>query len=126
MNQEQLDAKLKDHRLWQETNGRRGKRARFTSKYANLDAGEQNLHNALGSKTKAYSLFHLGGSYKATDTLTFNATIYNLLDKNFAKAKVYDNNGTPTYATDYSHSGRSTTGTLEERRRLWVSATYEF
>lgn len=111
--------------LWLK-NEYRGKRARFTSKYANLDAGEQNLHNALGSKTKAYSLFHLGGSYKATDTLTFNASIYNLLDKNFAKAKVYDNNGTPTYATDYSHSGRSTTGTLEERRRLWVSATYEF
>ncbi|MGI6408360.1 MAG: TonB-dependent receptor domain-containing protein [Thiopseudomonas sp.] len=111
--------------LWLK-NEYRGKRARFTSKYANLDAGEQNLHNALGSKTKAYSLFHLGGSYKATDTLTFNASIYNLLDKNFAKAKVYDNNGTPTYATDYSHSGRSTTGTLEERRRLWLSATYEF
>lgn len=111
--------------LWLK-NEYRGKRARFTSKYANLDAGEQNLHNALGSKTKAYSLFHLGGSYKATDALTLNASIYNLLDKNFAKAKVYDNNGTPTYATDYSHSGRSTTGTLEERRRLWVSATYEF
>lgn len=111
--------------LWLK-NEYRGKRARFTSKYANLDAGEQNLHNALGSKTKAYSLFHLGGSYKATDALTLNASIYNLLDKNFAKAKVYDNNGTPTYATDYSHSGRSTTGTLEERRRLWLSATYEF
>ena len=111
--------------LWVK-NEYRGKRARFTSKYANLDAGEQNLHNALGSKTKAYSLFHLGGSYKATDALTLNASIYNLLDKNFAKAKVYDNNGTPTYATDYSHSGRSTTGTLEERRRLWRSATYEF
>lgn len=111
--------------LWLK-NEYRGKRARFTSKYANLDAGEQNLHNALGSKTKAYSLFHLGGSYKATDALTLNASIYNLLDKNFAKAKVYDNNGTPTYATDYSHSGRSTTGTLEERRRLWLSATYAF
>lgn len=111
--------------LWVK-NEYRGKRSRFTSRYDNLDAGEKNLYQALGSETKAYSLFHLGGSYKATDTLTFNASIYNLLDKNFAKAKVYDNNGTPTYATDYSHSGRSTTGTLEERRRLWVSATYEF
>ena len=111
--------------LWVK-NEYRGKRSRFTSRYENLDAGEKNLYQALGSETKAYSLFHLGGSYKATDTLTFNASIYNLLDKNFAKAKVYDNNGTPTYATDYSHSGRSTTGTLEERRRLWVSATYEF
>ena len=104
----------------------RGKRVRFTSKYDNLDAGEKNLYHALGSKTKAYSLFHLGGSYKVTDALTVNATIYNLLDKNFAKAKVYDNNGTPSYATDYSHTGSSTTGTIEERRRLWVSATYEF
>lgn len=111
--------------LWLK-NEYRGKRSRFTSRYANLDAGERNLHNALGSKTKAYSLFHLGGSYRATDALTFNATIYNLLDKNFARARVYDNNGTPTYATDYSQTGRSTTGGLEERRRLWVSATYEF
>lgn len=35
MNQEQLDAKLKDHRLWQETNGRRGKRARFVQAQLN-------------------------------------------------------------------------------------------
>ncbi|TDQ34662.1 TonB-dependent receptor domain-containing protein [Thiopseudomonas denitrificans] len=111
--------------LWLK-NEYRGKRVRFTSKYNNLSSGDKNLYNALGSKTKAYSLFHLGGSYRATDTLTFNATIYNLLDKNFAKAKIYDNNGTPTYATDYSQTGRSTTGGLEERRRLWVSATYEF
>lgn len=111
--------------LWLK-NEYRGKRARFTSKYANLTAGEKSLYDTVGSKTKTYNLFHLGGSYKATDTLTFNATIYNLLDKNFAKAKIYDNAGKPGYATDYAHTGQSTTGTLEERRRLWVSATYEF
>lgn len=111
--------------LWLK-NEYRGKRARFTSKYANLSAGEQSLYDTVGAKTKAYNLFHLGGSYRATDTLTFNATIYNLLDKNFAKGKLYDNAGTPAYATNYAHTGRSTTGSMEERRRLWVSATYEF
>lgn len=115
--------------LWLK-NEYRGKRARFTSKTANLDANEQAIHDIYGNKTKAYNLFHLGGSYKATDALTLNASIYNLLDKNFAKGKKYTymskNRPVESHATAYAHSGRSTTGTLEERRRLWVSATYEF
>lgn len=115
--------------LWLK-NEYRGKRARFTSKTANLDANEQAIHDIYGNKTKAYNLFHLGGSYKATDALTLNASIYNLLDKNFAKGKKYTymskNGPVESHATAYNHSGRSTTGTLEERRRLWVSATYEF
>lgn len=115
--------------LWLK-NEYRGKRARFTSKTANLDANEQAIHDIYGNKTKAYNLFHLGGSYKATDALTLNASIYNLLDKNFAKGKkyTYTSRGeqVESHATAYAHSGRSTTGTLEERRRLWVSATYEF
>lgn len=114
--------------LWLK-NEYRGKRARFTSKTANLDANEQAIHDIYGNKTKAYNLFHLGGSYKATDALTLNASIYNLLDKNFAKGKKYTymskNRPVESHATAYAHSGRSTTGTLEERRRLWVSATYE-
>lgn len=115
--------------LWLK-NEYRGKRARFTSKTANLDANEQAIYGIYGNKTKAYNLFHLGGSYKATDALTLNASIYNLLDKNFAKGKKYTymskNGPVESHATAYAHSGRSTTGTLEERRRLWVSATYEF
>lgn len=114
----------------------RGERSRFTSKYANLSDGgkystDQSIYNTLGSKTKAFTLFHLGGSYQATDALALNATIYNLLNKDFVKGKAYNTynkgviNGV-AYGTDYSHSGRSTTGSIEEGRRLWMSATYQF
>ncbi len=116
-----------DHlNLWLNTEYR-GKRSRFTSKYANLDATEKNIYTTLGNKTKAYTLFHLGGSYQATDALAFNATIYNLLNKDFVKGKSYLTSGGDTaYGTDYSHSGKSTTGSIEEGRRLWMSATYQF
>ena len=112
--------------LWLNTEYR-GKRSRFTSKYANLDTTEKSIYTTLGSKTKAYTLFHLGGSYQATDTLAFNATIYNLLNKDFVKGKSYlTSNGDIAYGTDYTHSGKSTTGSIEEGRRLWMSATYQF
>lgn len=112
--------------LWLNTEYR-GKRSRFTSKYANLDATEKSIYSTLGSKTKAYTLFHLGGSYQATDTLAFNATVYNLLNKDFVKGKSYlTDKGEIAYGTDYTHSGKSTTGTIEEGRRLWMSATYAF
>ena len=112
--------------LWLNTEYR-GKRSRFTSKYANLDATEKNIYSTLGSKTKAYTLFHLGGSYQATETLAFNATIYNLLNKDFVKGKSYlTGDGDIAYGTDYTHSGKSTTGSIEEGRRLWMSATYQF
>ncbi len=112
--------------LWLNTEYR-GKRSRFTSKYANLDATEKSIYDTLGGKTKAYTLFHLGGSYQATDALTLNATIYNLLNKDFVKGKTYlTGAGDIAYGTDYSHSGKSTTGSIEEGRRLWMSATYAF
>ncbi len=112
--------------LWLNTEYR-GKRSRFTSKYANLSGTDASIYDTLGSKTKAYTLFHLGGSYQATDALAFNATIYNLLNKDFVKGKTYlTSGGDIAYGTDYSHSGKSTTGSIEEGRRLWVSATYQF
>lgn len=112
--------------LWLNTEYR-GKRSRFTSKYANLSGTDASIYDTLGSNTKAYTLFHLGGSYQVTDALTLNATIYNLLNKDFVKGKAYLTSGGDTaYGTDYSHSGRSTTGSIEEGRRLWMSATYQF
>lgn len=118
--------------LWLNTEFR-GKRSRFTNKYANLSKTEESIYSTLGSQTKAYTLFHLGGSYQATDALAFNATIYNVLNKDFVKGKAYttfDKNGAaeavPGYGTDYTHSGKSTTGSIEEGRRLWMSATYQF
>ena len=105
----------------------RGERSRFTSRYANLSETDQSIYNTLGSKTKAFTLFHLGGSYQATDALALNASIYNLLNKDFVKGKSYiTGNGDIAYGTDYTHSGKSTTGSIEEGRRLWMSATYQF
>ncbi|WP_341782116.1 TonB-dependent receptor domain-containing protein [Ectopseudomonas mendocina] len=118
----------------------RGERARFTSKYENLDDNgryttNQSIWDTLGRNTEAYTLLHLGGSFKATENLTLNATIYNLLDKEFNKGKAYttysyNNSGVLTtgtaYGTDYANFGQSTTGTVQEGRRLWVSATFDF
>ncbi|ALM53426.1 TonB-dependent receptor domain-containing protein [Halomonas huangheensis] len=65
---------------------------------------------------KAYTLFHLGGSYEVTDNIILDATIYNLFDKDFIDYRAYDD-GT-SYGNVYANS--------EEGRRLWLSARYEF
>ena len=116
----------------------RGERARFSSSYANLAnangsySSNQALYDALGKNTKAYTLFHLGGSLQATENLTFNATIYNLFDKDFLKGQTYTTYTSSgavdgsAFGSDYIVSGRSTTGVLEEGRRLWLSANLTF
>ena len=64
---------------------------------------------------------------QATDDLTLNATIYNLLGKDFTEGSFYTTNtGATGWASDYIQSAQSTAGTLEEGRRLWLSATYQF
>ena len=117
--------------LWLKTEYR-GKRARFTSKYENL-RGKNNIpttnssiYDTLGKDMKGYTLFHLGGSYQATEALSFNATIYNLLDKDFIKYKSYKIQAWKWYRLRTIHSGAGSTGTIEEGRRLWISATYDF
>lgn len=67
---------------------------------------------------KAYTLFNLGGSYQATETVSLNATIYNLFDKNFIDYQAYNNNGKPDYGNTYTN--------IEEGRRLWLSANVQF
>ncbi|RYJ62294.1 TonB-dependent receptor domain-containing protein [Pseudomonas songnenensis] len=128
----------------------RGERTRFTSSYANLANSDgspstnQSIYDTLGKNTKAYTLFHLGGSFRASENVTFNAAIYNLLDKDFVDGKAYtlysspryNDDGTlrtpggaPTgtaYGTDFSHSTAGTTGVMDEGRRLWLSANLTF
>ncbi|WP_313524486.1 TonB-dependent receptor domain-containing protein [Stutzerimonas kunmingensis] len=128
----------------------RGERARFTSSYANLANSDgslstnQSIYDTLGKNTKAYTLFHLGGSFRASENVTFNAAIFNLLDKDFVDGKAYTlyssprynadgtlrtPGGAPTgtaYGTDFSHSTAGTTGVMEEGRRLWLSANITF
>ena len=104
----------------------RGERARFTDRYANLSAADKAVEDQVGD-LKAYEVFHLGGSFKASENVTLNATIYNLFDKDFTKGRYYTTNtGTTGWASDYIQTFRSTDGTIEEGRRLWLSAVIEF
>ena len=76
---------------------------------------------------EAYEVFHLGGSYRASENLTLNATLYNVFDKDFTKGKTYTTNtGSTGWASSYIQAAQSTTGTLEEGRRLWLSTVIEF
>ncbi|PRB74779.1 TonB-dependent receptor [Pseudomonas sp. MYb185] len=107
----------------------RGKRDRFTNLYQNLSQENQAIQSQVGD-LKAYEVFHLGGSFRASENVTLNATIYNLFDKDFLDGGIYEY-GTPTgtttgWASHYTHSAQSVTGTLEEGRRLWLSATVDF
>ncbi|GGC12052.1 exogenous ferric siderophore receptor [Oxalicibacterium flavum] len=63
---------------------------------------------------KGYTQIHLSGTYKVSENLSLNATVFNLFDKTFNTATVV--NGT-TYA-NYRNN--------QEPRRLWVSANYSF
>ncbi|WP_198650103.1 TonB-dependent receptor [Zobellella maritima] len=65
---------------------------------------------------RAYTLFNLGGSYRASDNVTLNATIYNLFDKDFIDYQAFDNGD--SYGNTFAH--------IEEGRRLWLSANIQF
>lgn len=106
----------------------RGESRRFDSHKSELSGDDLRLYQVAGDTLKGYGVFHLGGSYKATANLTLNAAIYNLLDKNFLKFdKSYVNGqGDTVYLNDYIHSTRSTKGTIQEGRRLWLSANLTF
>lgn len=70
---------------------------------------------------RSYEIFHLGGSYKLTDNITVNATIYNLFDKDFVGYGPYVSN-TATNAISYTNLYSNN----QEPRRLWASATFSF
>ncbi|WP_420145603.1 TonB-dependent receptor domain-containing protein [Sphingobium sp.] len=68
---------------------------------------------------RSYELFHLGGSYQLTPTFRLAATIYNVLDTDYAVYVPYQTSPTvtaftPAYAIN------------QEGRRLWLSATVDF
>lgn len=79
------------------------------------------LAKATHGDYRAYGLFHLGGSYQFSPNLTLNATVYNVLDKNFVDYRPYvsnTNTGAISYTNLYSNN--------QEPRRLWASVTYTF
>ena len=107
---------------WQATNQLNAwLKAEYRSeRFRRTSAAENLAYNTFGDY-KAYTLFHLGGSYQATDNVVLNATIYNLFDKDFIKYTPYVSN-TKTGAISYDNKYNNN----QERRRLWLSATYNF
>lgn len=104
----------------------RSERKRFLNRYANLTPADQALVDGAGD-LDAYEVFHLGGSFKASDNVTLSLAVYNLFDKDFLKGKHYTTDtGTTQWVSRYIQSGRSVDGTIEEGRRLWLSANITF
>jgi outer membrane receptor for ferrienterochelin and colicins len=79
-------------------------------------------------KYKAFTLLHLGASYKLTENLTINGRVNNLLDEDFSKYKVrfldanndgdYNDSNEIAYINDYN--------TIHKARSYWVSVTASF
>ena len=68
---------------------------------------------------RAYTQFHIGGSYRVNKQVSINAAIYNLFDKDFLRYASYNNaTGAKTYTNLYNN--------MQEGRRLWISASVEF
>lgn len=67
---------------------------------------------------KGYALFHLGGSYSITPNVKLSAAVYNVLNTDFVEYLPYQNGATTAYGSEYAN--------LQEPRRLWVSATFDF
>lgn len=110
----------------------RGERTRYLKNRENLDAEEQAIQQQVGDLS-AYALFHLGGSYQASHKVRLTATIYNLFDKDFLEGSSYsytneDGDQVTEWASDYIYvdRGMASGGTVEEGRRLWLSATVDF
>ncbi|CAN7236393.1 TonB-dependent receptor [Acidovorax sp. LjRoot118] len=70
---------------------------------------------------RAYTQFHVGGSYKVTPQFTVNAAVYNLFNKDFVDYTAYTVPGAPA-VTNY----RNLYTNSQDGRRLWLSANYEF
>ncbi|MDO6460641.1 TonB-dependent receptor [Granulosicoccaceae sp. 1_MG-2023] len=110
----------------------RGERTRYTTNEENYSDEEQAIFDAVGD-LKAYTLFHLGGSYRASDKVTLSASIYNLFDKDFLSGDYWsyvdDSGATESgWASDYIYQNRGMAagGTIEQGRRLWLTATVNF
>ncbi|MFN3987875.1 MAG: TonB-dependent receptor domain-containing protein [Rhodocyclaceae bacterium] len=111
--------------LWLRGEHRGGSR-RFDGDPASLTGNNQLEYEALGD-FKGYTLFHLGGAYKLSSTVTLNANIYNLLDKDFLKFRSWTNaSGETVWGSSYFKSSAATKGTVPSGRTLWVSANVSF
>ena len=67
---------------------------------------------------RSYEVFHLGGNYQVTPTFRLSATVYNILDTDYAVYVPYASGSATAYTPAYSIN--------QEGRRLWLSATVDF
>ncbi len=68
---------------------------------------------------RAYTQFHIGGTYRVNKQVSINAAIYNLFNKDFLSYSNYTNAaGKKVAAGLYANP--------QEGRRLWISANVEF
>ena len=67
---------------------------------------------------KSYTLFHLGGAFDVSETVTLSAVVYNLLDKNYVSYVPYTSSGSVAYSNEYAIN--------QEPRRLWLSVNARF
>lgn len=104
----------------------RGKANRFTGAKDNLTSDDKITYDAVGD-LKAYVLFDLGATYRVSPQLSLNATVANLLDKDFTKFTAYkDASGNLAYVGEYWQGPRSVTGGVIQGRTYTLSANYNF
>ncbi|EGJ08772.1 TonB-dependent receptor domain-containing protein [Rubrivivax benzoatilyticus] len=104
----------------------RGDSRRFDGKTSAL-AGNDALEYAALGDLKGYSLWHLGGSYQPTKTLTLSASVHNLLDKDFDEFRAWTNtSGQEVLGSPYYKSTSSVRGTAPAGRTFWVGANLTF
>lgn len=79
--------------------------------------GDNAQQAALGD-FRGYEVFHLGGSYQITPAFRLSATVYNILDTDYAVYLPYASGANTVYTPAYSIN--------QEGRRLWLSANVDF
>lgn len=104
----------------------RGKTPRFTQNYSSLSAVQKKVYDEKGEYLKAWTVLDAGMSWKVTDTLTLNAAVNNLLNKNYSDVSLYSVGSGRLYAGDYFQTGASTTGYVIPERNYWMSLNYQF
>ena len=104
----------------------RGKSPRFDGNPDRFTGNTQREYQALGD-LKAFTMLHLGSSYKVTDNVTLSANVYNLLDKNFDQYRAWTNEaGETVLGSLYYKTTSATKGTAAAGRTFWLNAQIDF
>lgn len=89
-----------------------------SARFRPADTGTGNA-KALYGDFSAYSVFHLGAGYQVNRVITVNATLYNVLNKNFVDYQpALLSTGAATFVNRFINN--------QEPRRLWFSVRADF